>query len=157
MAVVIIDGRVAVAFCTSIATTAAPTVAEINAGTRLETYITPDGLEITTDTTPVPTSNLGSTVDTERAGRRKPSISIKFHHDGTSDVAWNLLPYRTNGFLVVRRGIDRTTAFASTQKVQVYPVEAGESNEQSPAPNTSWDFTVPMYITADFEPRAVVA
>lgn len=157
MSVVIIDGRVRVTWCSSVSNIAAPTTTELNAGTALETYITPDGLDISFDTGSVDASNLGSTYTTMRAGRRKPSVSITFHHDGSSDVAWNLLPYRTNGYLVVRRGVDRTTAWASSDKVEVYPLEAGESSQAKPAPDSTWDFTTPFMVTSDPNTRAVVA
>jgi hypothetical protein len=157
MSVVIIDGRVRVTFATAIASVAAPTVAELNAGTALETLITPDGLDINVGTNKVDTSNLASTFTTNRAGRKTPEISVTFHHDSPTDTAWNLLPYRTAGFLIVRRGVDRTTAWTVADKVQVYPVEAGEPNETKPAPDSTWDFMVPMFVTADPNQRAVVA
>ena len=158
MAVVIIDGRVAVAFCTAVATMASPTVTEINAGTRLETFITPTGLVITPTTPAVDVSNLGSKANAERAGRVKVQIKMTIHHDGTTDTGWNLLPYRTNGFLVVRRGIDRTTAFASTQQVEVYAVESGEPDQIDPTPSGLWDFAVDFFVTENsYVARAVVA
>lgn len=157
MAVVIIDGRVRVTFATTVAVIAAPTTTELNAGTSLQNQITPDGLDISVGTNGVDVSNLGSKFTAERAGRRKPSITIKFHHDGASDIAWNLLPYQTNGFLVVRMGIDATTAYASGDKVKVYPVESGEPFDEPTKPDGTWDFTVPMFTTADANQRAVIA
>jgi hypothetical protein len=158
MAVVTMDGRTAVAWCTSIATIGSPTVAEINAGTRLETLITPDGLTITPATGEVDVSNLGSTANAGRAGRIKWTIKITFHHDGVVDTAWNLFPYRTNGLLVVRKGIDRTTAFASTQKCQVFSCETGEPDDVDPKPDGVWDFMSDFYVTeGGYNSRAVVA
>jgi hypothetical protein len=158
MSVVIIDGRVAVAFCTSVATLTAPTVAEINAGTRLETFITPTGLNITPTTGAVDVSNLGSKANAERAGRVKYALKMTFHHDGGTDTAWNLFPYRTNGFVVVRRGIDRTVAFATTQQAEVYAVETGEPDQVDPAPSGVWDFNVDFFLTeVGYTARAVVS
>lgn len=163
MAVVIMDGRVKVSFCTSISNIAAPTVAELNAGTALEGYITPDGLNITPTTGKVDTSNVGSTFTTNRAGRKAFDIKLKIHHDGTSDVGWNLLPYRTNGFLVVRKGIDKSTAYATGQGgasngvLQVFPVEAAEPDDVDPQPDSTWDFEIELFLTADPQTRAVIA
>lgn len=157
MSVVIIDGRVKVTWCTSVASVAAPTVAEANAGTALQGFITPDGLDIAVATGKVNTSNLGSKTTTSRAGRKDFDVSIKFHHDSPTDTPYNLFPYRTNGFLLVRRGTDATTAWASSDKVEVYPLECGEPNQEKPAPDGTWDFTVPFYLTADENTRAVVA
>jgi len=157
MAVVIIDGRVRVTWCTSISNIAAPTTTELNAGTALQTYITPDGLNIAASTNGVDISNLASTFTTMRAGRRSFDISVVFLHDGSSDVAWNLFPYRTNGYLVVRRGIDVATAYASTQKVETYPLECGEASEMPPKPDGVWAFTSPFFLTTDPNTRAVIA
>src|SRR5215470_9264586 len=158
MGVVTIDGRVAVDWCSSIATISAPTLTELNAGQRLETFITPDGLSITPTTGSVDAGNLGSKANAARAGRIGWAIKITFHHDGVSDVAWNLLPYQTDGFLVVRRGIDRTTAFASGQKLAVYACEAGEPDEADPAPDGTWDFTSDFFVTEfGYASRAVIA
>lgn len=157
MTTVIIDGRVRVTWCSAIANTAAPTTAELNAGTALEGFITPDGLDIGMDTGGVDNSNLGSTFTTMKAGRKKPSVSIKFHHDSPTDTPYNLFTYRTNGYLVVRRGVDRTTAWASGDKVETYPLEAGETSQEKPTPDSTWDFTAPFFVTADPVTRAVVA
>jgi hypothetical protein len=157
MSVVIIDGRVRVSWLTACANIAAPTVAEANAGTALEGFITPDGLDIGMDTGGVDNSNLGSTFTTMRAGRKKPTISITFHHDSPTDTPYNLLPYRTTGFLLVRRGVDKTTVYAIGDKVEVYPVESGEATQVKPGPDSTWDFTSPMFVTSDPNTRAVMA
>jgi hypothetical protein len=163
MAVVIMDGRVRVSFCTSIANIALPTTTELNAGTALEGYITPDGLVITPTTGKVDTSNVGSTFTTNRAGRKAFDIKLKIHHDGTTDVGWNLLPYRTNGYLVVRKGIDKATAYATGQGaanngvLQVFPIEAAEPDDVDPQPDSTWDFEVELYLTGDPNTRAQVA
>jgi hypothetical protein len=157
MATVPIDGKVRVSWLTACANINGPTVAELNAGTSLEGFITPDGLQIGASTGTVDTSNLGSTFTTGRAGRNSYEISLKFHHDSPTDTPFNLLPYRTSGFLAVRRGIDKTTAWTIAQKAEIYPVETMQTSEEAPAPDGSWDFTVPMVLTADAQPRAVVA
>lgn len=157
MAVVIMDGRVRVTWATSIASVAAPTVAELNAGTALQSYITPDGLDIGMDTGGVDTSNVASTFTTQKAGRKKPTISVTMHHDSPTDTPYNLVPYRTTGFLVVRRGVDSTTAWTVADKVEVYPVESGEAVQVKPSVDSTWDFTSPMFVTSDPNTRAVVA
>lgn len=159
MGVVTMDGRTAAGFATSIANIGSPTVTELTTGsTRLETLILPDGLEITPVTGPVDVSNLGSVQNAERAGRIKWTIKITFHHDGATDTAWNLFPYRTAGFLWVRKGIDRTTAIASAQKVQVWAVETGEPDDVDPKPDATWDFVSDFFVNENgYNSRAVVA
>jgi hypothetical protein len=157
MSAIIIDGRVRVTWSAALGNVAAPTVAELNAGTALEQFIQPDGLDVGMDTGGVDTSNLGSTFTTMRAGRKKPSVTIGFHHDGPTDTPYNLLPYRTAGFIIIRRGVDRTTAWTVGDKVEVYPVETGEAVQVKPGPDSTWDFTSPMFVMADPNTRAVVA
>lgn len=157
MSVVIIDGRVRVTACTAIANIAAPTVAELNAGTALQGFITPDGLVITPSTGKVDVSNLGSKFTTNPAGRRAFDISVKFHHDSPTDTPFNLLPYNTDTNIVVRRGVDATTAWTVADKVEVYPVNTGEAIQEVPKPDGTWDFTSPMFVSLDPNTRAVVA
>lgn len=157
MSVIVIDGRVKVTFATSVAAIAAPTTAEANAGTALQNFITPDGLEIAASTGKVNTSNLGSTFTTNKAGRRSFDIKIMFHHESPTDTPWNLLPYNTDGFLIVRRGVLATTAWAALDKVAVYPVNTGEPNEEKPTVDGVWDFSVEMFLSAEPNTRAVMA
>jgi hypothetical protein len=148
---------VRVTFATAVANIAAPTVAELNAGTALEGFITPDGLNIGMNTGKVNTSNLGSTYTTNFPGRREPDITLTVHHDGTTDTAYNLMVYKAVGFLVCRYGVLKTTAWTIADKVKVYPVAFGEAPEVPPAPDGTWDFTVPVFVTSEPNTRAVVA
>jgi hypothetical protein len=167
MSVVIMDGRVRVYWLTACANIAAPTTAELNAGTNLTDYITPDGLDITMSTGKVNVGNVGSTYTLERVGRRSPSVALTCHHDattGSTDPAWNLLTYRAIGFLAVREGVDKTTAWTTGQggggtngSLRMLPVECGEYNGVKPAPDTSWDFTVDLTVYAEPNQRSVVA
>jgi hypothetical protein len=167
MSVVIMDGRVRVYWLTACSNIALPTTTELNAGTDLTGYITPDGLEITVGTGKVPVGNVGSTYTLNRVGRREPDVSLTCHHDATSgstDPAWNLLVYRAVGFLAVRTGVDKATAWTTGQgaggttgALQMFPVECGEYNPIKPGENTAWDFTVPLTVYLDPNTRAVVA
>lgn len=167
MSVVIIDGRVRVYWLTACSNIAAPTTTELNAGTALHSYITPDGLDIGMTTGKVPVGNVASTYTLERVGRRSPTISLTLHHDattGSADPPWSLLVYRATGFLAVRMGVDATTAWATGQggggangTLEMYPVECGEYNGVKPAPDTPWDFMVDLTVYLDPNKRAVVA
>lgn len=157
MSVIIIDGRVKVAFATSVSAVGAPTTTEANNGTALQNFILPDGLDIAASTGKVSTSNLGSTFTTNKAGRRAFDIKIMFHHESGTDTPWNLLPYNTDGFLLVRRGVLATTAWTALDKLAVYPVNIGEPNEEKPTVDGTWDFSVEMFLSADPSTRAVMA
>jgi len=157
MAVVPIDGMVRAYWLTAIANLAAPTVAEGNAGTSIHGFINPDGLDISWATGSVDVGNLGSTQNAQAAGRRTCTITVTFHHDGVVDTAYNLMVYRNTGFLLLRYGVLATTAWTIADKVETYPIQIGQTSQVKPQPDGTWDFTVPMMVTSDANPRAVMA
>jgi hypothetical protein len=140
------DGRVIATWCATIANIAAPTVAELNAGTALEGYITPDGLDVTPKDASVDTSTLKSAVNSAKPGRIDYQVSVTFLRDDSSDVAWNLFPRGTVGFLVVRDNLDSATAWASSQKVAVYPGTAGIPKKDKIAINKRQSFSVEFFM-----------
>lgn len=156
MADLLSDGMVRASFVTSISNIAAPTTTELNAGTALESVITPDGLDISASTAAVATGALNSTFDTEAAGRRKFSIKVTCKRTTPTDTALNLLPYRTAGYLVVRRTVASSTAWTSAQKVEVYPVQTGEPNLLKPAANEVQKFESEMFVTSDPNTTATI-
>jgi hypothetical protein len=152
-----IDGKTKVTWASAIASTSAPTVAELNAGTALELKMTPDGLSIPTATGAANSSVLGKRYGHQRAGQLTVSgIKLKFHHEETETI-FSTLVLGTVGFLVVRQGIVATTAWAANQKVEVYPLEVGEYDNDKPAPNGMWDFEIPAFLYDDPVKRATVA
>lgn len=157
MADLLSDGNVRVTWAATIANIAAPTTAELNAGTALESLITPDGLDISSDTAAVDTSALNSTFTTNSAGRRSYDIKLTFKRQTPTDTALNLLPYRTSGYLVVRRTVAATTAWTASQKAEVYPVQTGEASFIKPAANEVAKFESMMFLTADANTSATVA
>lgn len=152
-----VDGNLKVTFAPSIANINAPTTTELNAGTSLETLITPTGLQIKPTTASVDTSNLASTFTTQGVGRRTFAITVEMKRQTPTDTAFNLLPYKTSGYLVVRRNLAATTAWATGQNVEVYPVTVGEPELAPPAINEVQKFTSSMMVTSDPATRAVIA
>ncbi|WP_137991268.1 hypothetical protein [Streptomyces vilmorinianum] len=159
MSDVINDGKTRVAWVTSIANISSPAVAELEAGIDLTERITPDGLNIPAETADVDNSSLASTFTTNRAGRRSfsPELTLKRGDTPTDDLPWSTLVYQALGYLVVRRVLPYTTAWAAGQEVEVYPVECGERNTVPPAPNEVGKFMSPMKLRAEPETSAVVA
>lgn len=151
------DGMIKVTWAPSVSNVSGPTVAELTAGTALEMIITPDGLNLNPDSAKGDSSSLGSTFNTEFVGRRSYSPELTFKRLTPTDTAWNLLPYRTSGYLVIRRNLTKDTAWTAGQTVEVYPVQAGEPMPITPAPNEVQKFSSPMAMTADADTRAVVA
>lgn len=159
MSDVINDGKTRVYWVTTIADISAPTVAELDAGDDFTERITPDGLNIPAETADVDNSSLASTFTTMRVGRRgfSPEVTFKRGDDATDDLPWTTLTYQTIGYLVVRRILAYTTAWAADQECEVYPVECGERNTIPPAPNEVAKFTSPMKLRAEPDTSAVVA
>jgi hypothetical protein len=158
----LLDGNLKVSFVPAVANIAAPTVAELTAGVGLEERLTPDGLNISFDTSMIDNSALNSTYDTEQVGRSKVTTTLKYKAGavGTSDDVRDALTFRAVGFLVVRRGVDAATAWAAAQEVEVYPSQCGRPNPDVPAPNSIQTVTVQLGSTGTprgFDNPAVVA
>jgi hypothetical protein len=151
------DGMMRVAFVPVIANINAPTAVELTAGTDLTPRLTPDGLAISTDTASVDSTKMSSTANSQKAGRRSFTVSITYTR-GTAvgEIAIETaLTYRAAGYLVVRRDVAYATAFAAAQKVEIYPVEVGEANPASPAPDALQNVEVPFMVTS--EPKTITS
>lgn len=158
----LLDGNLKASWVPTIANTAAPTVAELNAGVELEERLTPDGLNIGFDTSMIDNSALNSTYDTEQVGRSKVTTTLKYKAGavGTTDDVRDALTFRAVGYLVVRRGLDSATAWAAAQQVEVYPSQCGRPNPDVPAPNSIQTVTVQLGSTGTprgFDDPGVVA
>jgi hypothetical protein len=130
VASLVYDGNIKVTWCATIINIAAPTTTELNNGTSLESWIVPDGLDIGLKDASVDTSTLKSVINSAKPGRADYTLAIEYLRDDSSDVAWNLFVRGTVGFLAVRDNLDSSVAWASGQKVGVYPLTAG-SREKS--------------------------
>lgn len=163
MADIFNDAKTRVAYVTTISNIAAPSAAsELNAGSSLllQSLITPDGLVgFEPNTADVDTSALDSVFDTVGLGRIGFSgtlLRLKKQTVG-SDTAYTTFVYGTTGFIVVRRYIASSTAWASGDKVSVYPIAVGAPRDLAPTKNTVGLYEVPLKITSTPELRATVA
>ena len=159
MADVFADGNTRVAFVPAIASQVAPTTTELNAGTLLQSVITADGLMgFEATTAEVDTTSLASTFNTKTIGRDDFSgTGLRLKKQSATDTVFNLLTRGTSGYVVIRRGVAETTAWASTQLVEVYPVTCGQTKYLPPEANSVQKYEVPTPITAAPSLRAVVA
>jgi hypothetical protein len=144
------DGMIKVSFVPTISSIAAPTAVELNAGTPLEDVLTPDGLTISSDTAGVDTSKLSSTFTAQIVGRSSFTLSVKYVRgtDPKQTAVETAMVRGANGYLVVRRDVVASTAWAAAQKVEVYPVQVGDVNPDSPAPNALQTVAIPLMNTA---------
>jgi hypothetical protein len=159
MSDLISDGKTRVAWVASIANINAPTAAELNGGIDLTPRITPDGLKIDPSTADVDTSSLASTFDTKEVGRVGFDVEITLKRGTTApeELPYTTLKYNVHGYLAVRRGVDYATAWASSQKCEVYPIACGEPSNISPAANEVMKFMSPMKVTSAPATAATVA
>lgn len=138
---------------------AAPTVAEIAAGTDLSCYITKDGLNPGGTSNKVDTGVLCNRVDGQVAGSVGYDMTLRMQRDNGSgeDDAWDLAVWGTNGYLIVRRGVLYGTAVAAAQKVEVYKGQMLEPVMQGSAANTNQAFELGIAVSAANLKAAVAA
>lgn len=154
------DGRTKVWYVPTIASLSAPTAAELNAGTSLECQMTPDGLVgFEPDTSEIDNSSLCSSFTTKQAGRAEFSGTMirLMKSSATADTIYNLLVRDLVGYIVIRRGPLSTDAWATGNKVEVYPIETGETKNLAPESNGLQKYEVPFTVTASPSIRATVA
>jgi hypothetical protein len=159
MADITADGKTRVYWVSSIASQNAPTVAELNAGIALHSTMTADGLSgFNPDTADVDTSALDSTFTTMVNGRTSFSnVLLRLKKQSGTDTIFTTLIRDTAGFVVVRRSITASTAWASAQACEVYPAVCEEVSRLDPAPNTIERYEVGIKITLSPSLRAAVA
>jgi hypothetical protein len=157
MADLISDGNIRVYWLSSVpASPSAPTTTELNAGLRLDTVMTPDGLDIGVETADVDTSSLSSTINTALPGRLTYSVMLKLKKQTSGDTAYTTLVYGAAGALVVRRTLAAGTAWATAQACEVYPSSCG-GRSRLYGPNTAQMYNVPLKITGLVIEDAAVA
>jgi hypothetical protein len=153
------DGKTRVYWVTTIANASAPTTTELNAGISLQSTLTADGLNgLAPDTADVDTSSLASTFNTTVNGRTSFSNTmLRLKKQSGTDTIFTTLVRDTAGYLVVRRSVTESTAWASAQAVEVYPALCGEVARMDPEPNSVERYQIPIKITASPSLRAAVA
>lgn len=159
MADMLSDGNVKVTYVPSIASIAAPTVAELDAGTDLECLIMADGFQPTVNEEVVTAAKLCETINAEAPGRATHQIVLTLVRKDVpaDDVAWTTLIRKTSGHLVVRYGTDYETGYASGDEVQVFPGAAGERRPQPVEANGVIKFQSQWYVNAQPDLEATVA
>ena len=133
---------------------AAPTAAEITAGTNLTAQIPSDGVNLTNTRNNASISMLDEAFTPEQVGTFGTSITLKFTRDNAAtDAAFALFEHGDAGFLL----ISRFGAAIAASKVEVYPVESHDPAPLATAENEYQQFEVQLAVTARPSIRAVVA
>lgn len=159
MADLLTDGRTKVYLVTAIVNIAAPTTTELNLGTAIEGLMTADGLVGFEPTTAdVDNSALNSTFDTVLPGRASFSGTlVRLKKQTTPDAVYNAFPRDIVVNVVIRRGTLSTIAWATNDKVEVYPAQTGERRNLPPAANEVQKWEMPLKITSTPNLAATVA
>lgn len=134
-------------------------MAELNAGIALQSTMTADGLSgFNPATADVDTSALDSTFTTMVNGRTSFSnVLLRLKKQLSGDTIFTTLVRDTAGFVVIRRSLAASTAWASAQACEVYPAVCEEVSRLDPAPNTIERYEIGIKITASPSLRAAVA
>jgi hypothetical protein len=153
------DGNTRVAYVPAISNQASPTTTELNAGILLQSIMTADGLEgYEASTADVDNSALDSTFDTITIGRDSFSgTMLRFKKQTGTDTVYDTLVRGVTGYIVIRRDTASSTGWASSQKVEVYPVICGQARFLKPEPNSIRKYEVPTKITSSPTLRATIA
>jgi hypothetical protein len=158
------DGMMRVAWAPVVAAAdGTPTVAELTASVDLTPRLTPDGLDISADTSTIDTTKMNSTSNSQRAGRRSYSGSITYirstEDDEDAAEVQDVMTYRAAGYLIVRRDIAYEVDWAAAQKAEVYQAECGAANPDAPGPDTNQTVNVPLLFSGlvrDISDRATI-
>jgi hypothetical protein len=143
-------GKSEVVWVTTMSNYLTPTIAELNAGTDLTSFVRsmpslPRGLNL------VDVATLDSKYEKRQVGTRGgDELSVEFLRDDVTDTAYTTLTEDTAGFLVVaRKGLATAGTFATGDKVDVYPATVGSVEDGVPGRNDPDFSTARLVATQD--------
>lgn len=157
---IVSDGLTRVAWVTTIANIALPTVTELNLGTLLHDTMTADGFNgFNPATAVVPTSKFSAIFDVGQPGRISFSgPMLRFFKQSGSDPIFTLLfPRLVNGNVVVRRSLAAATGWITAQAIEVYPMTTLQGSKVNPGPNMAELWECPLVPSASPNFQAAVA
>ena len=162
MARLLCDGYTKVTWVPAIAAIAAPKAAtelSVAGSVDLQSYLTPDGMNLANSEATIDASVLSSTAEYEMPGRYKITMDFTLQRDGTaaSDKAWTTLVRGTSGFIVIRRSALESVAYTVADVVEVYTVTVGKRMMHKPAKNSLATFGVHLYASGADNDAAIVA
>ena len=143
----------------SIASIAAPTVAELAAGTEVTGFLTPAGLDTPEDGTDADISSIASARDFSIPATIGGDIQGEFYRDDTADSAWDATARLTITNLVISRfgGTGTDNAIIATDVVEVWPVRVSQRSNARITRGEALRFVATFALSADPDLAAVVA
>lgn len=150
----IADGEVKIAWVPTIVAPAAPTTAEITAGTDITEFIR--SLETPEEASTPDASDVSSAFNKTVAGTFGGSVTAEMYRDDTADDAYTLFPRNTTGYLVLRRFGGSDVAFAAADEVEVRQLRVVSRSPANIERDTVQTFTV-AFASLDSPVDGVVA
>lgn len=147
------EGNVKVFWLPTVASKAAPSVANIAAGTELTPFLPTAGVGIDWTQNNASIDMLDESFTAEVIGTEGATITLTFVRDDAADDAWDLFVRGTNGYLLV----SRFGAPVALDVVEVYPVQSHRPVPLTPATNEFQQARVSLAVHDAPELNAVVA
>lgn len=162
----IAPGQLRANWVPSISNTAAPTAAEINAGTNLSLQMRRDGLDVPLEGNVVDSSDVSSKLNKTAPGTYGgDTLTLRFRLDRTRTTvdptkAVLTAPTATTdgaaGYLVVRRIGGSGNTFAATDRVDVYPAQVSSQSDDAISDNDTQSWTAKLAVTGDVQREVAV-
>lgn len=150
------DGRMKTVFVKTLANTEAPTVTELEGGTDISCYIQLGGFNFAPSQASISDQRECAEQDFQRPGRKTvsdTSITVIDNTNGEykeSNAAVEALAEGAEGYIVRRRGLPASEAWAADQTVTVIPVICGEKQLVTASENTVQYSTIPLFVTSEW-------
>src|SRR5688500_4314753 len=151
------DGMLRVDIVTTIANIAAPTAAELNAGTHITSLLSKDGLTTPADQNNVDFGTPAETFNAQGVGTWGGAIEMTGLRENVADALWNIVTYGLERYVVVRRGVPTASVYAASQKVEVYPVQFHHPVPDQIGGDEASKFTISAPVTREPNLKATVA
>ncbi len=135
-------------FVPTIASTAAPTAVEVNAGTELTGQLAEvNGFEFKNE--PIPTPTMATSFDAQVPGQDTvDASSLGFWEDKTTNPIKTALPKGTSGYVVIFFKGTAGASPAAADKAEVWPVTVSSVHRRYTAGNEAAMYTVDFAMTA---------
>lgn len=137
------DGNGLVVWVATLADPNAPTSTELNGGVKVTYSLVGDGFRHTATENRIEVSRYTLKQILSLPGTRTDELELQYVTGSPADTT--LVP-GTNGYLVERLGVANATAFATGQKVDVFPVTCGIKRKVAPTPNSELAKAQTMHI-----------
>lgn len=148
------EENIKVYWLTACSNIAAPTTAEIAAGTNMTPFVCKDGVAFNITENDADTASIDTDFDSKIGGSWGAGPTVKMFRDGTTETnGFALCVKGTNGFLVVTY----FGAAVATSKCAVFPCEMGQPTLENSAANEAQKFTERFHVTSEPNLKAVVA